>query len=171
MLSGGTSSPGERNLGLEVQSLPRKKNPWNSVGSLSLSKGNRNSLLVLVFIYQLSLGSGSHVAAGIIPTRHGKANKWPWVFSSSPSPCVMHVSQQTFAAGILYQSLLPLSEGLSRDDFLPPLHSPPRWVSRLSRVLCLTGEEAGIRGEEVMHGESGAMLETVHPPSCPGQEG
>lgn len=158
-------------MGLEVQSLPRKKNPWNSVGSLSLSKGNRNSLLVLVFIYQLSLGSGSHVAAGIIPTRHGKANKWPWVFSSSPSPCVMHVSQQTFAAGILYQSLLPLSEGLSRDDFLPPLHSPPRWVSRLSRVLCLTGEEAGIRGEEVMHGESGAMLETVHPPSCPGQEG
>lgn len=44
-------------------------------------------------------------------------------------------------------------------------------MTRLSSILCLIREEAGIRGEEVTHSESGAMLETVSPPSLTGQMG
>lgn len=66
------------------------------------AKGTEIHPLWLVLIYQLSLSSGSHVAASIMPTRHGRVNRLRWVSSSSPAPCVVHVSQQTFPAGILF---------------------------------------------------------------------
>lgn len=70
--------------------------------------------LFLVLIYQVSSGSGSSLAAGVIP-RHGKAMRSPRVSSRLPSPLMVHVSRQTFPHWNLFSSPLGLSlQGFQR---------------------------------------------------------
>lgn len=76
--------------------------------------------LLLVLIYQISSGSGSFLAASIIPARHGKAVRLPWVSSRLPSPLAAYMSWQTFPLESSHQQALgTFSAGLSSGDFSP----------------------------------------------------
>lgn len=94
--------------------------------------------LLLVLVYQISSGSGSSLAASIIPARHGKAIRVPWV---SSIPTRGYMSWQSFP----HWNPLIKPLGLSLQGFpeVISLPRPKRWVSRVSSIRCLTGGKLG----------------------------
>lgn len=134
-----TSSPGERNSGLEVQSLPRRKKSlefcWESGSQQREQK--RGPCFWSLFIRLVQVLVASWLPA-LFQQDMGKQLGCP---GCPASPLVVYMSWQPFP----HWNLLIKPLGLSLQGFpeVISLPRPKRWVSRVSSIRRLIGGKLG----------------------------